>query len=453
MNNRIMIAAPSSGSGKTMITCALLGALVERKKKVKAFKCGPDYIDPMFHRKVQNVEAENLDLYLAGEEKAKSIFEEGSRNSEISVIEGVMGLYDGLGAIQLEASSYHAASLLDCPIILVVDAKGMGRSLIPLIRGFRDYDKNKLIKGLILNRMSLSFYKRIKEMLEQETGLELLGCFPENSEFQIKSRHLGLQLPSEIEEIREKLKNAAGQMEECVNIDRILELSESIPWQKREKTSSTKNDNLKNCGEKLTLAVARDEAFCFYYDANIREFQKRGIGICYFSPLKDKKLPKEADGLLLGGGYPELYLEKLSANKEMLQEVKEAIEGKMPSLAECGGFMYLCRKIDGKEMVGVIDGECIRKKRLVNFGYIQLQEKNSYFLPHGKSIRAHEFHYYDCSANGDSCIAQKPASDRTRECVHEGKEHFWGFPHLYYPFAEEFVDHFAEEMKLYHETK
>lgn len=444
---RIMIAAPSSGSGKTLISCGLLGALKNKGINIKAFKCGPDYIDPMFLKTVAGVPAENIDLYLAGKEKMTKLFIEASKDTELALIEGVMGLYDGLGGISSKGSAYDIARTSKTPVIMVVDAQKTGFSIAALIRGFLSYDEDELIKGVILNRISRGFYEKIKPVIENETGLKVLGRFSKNEKLGFDSRYLGLMLPGEVFDVKNKLKAAALQAEDEIDIEAVIGIAKSA-----EEIDETKicTDDIFEGYNGLTLAVARDEAFCFYYDANIRMFEKAGINIKYFSPLRDSKLPENADGILIGGGYPELYTDELEANITMRESIKKALDDKIPSLAECGGFMYLHKEIDGKKMVGAIDARAVKKDRLVRFGYKEIKGDSGMFLKKGAVIRAHEFHYYDSTDNGDSCVAVKALTKESERCMHEAPEHFWGFPHLYYPSAPCFIRRFMDEMKKYH---
>ena len=449
---RILLAAPKSGSGKTLITCALLGALKKKDLKPAAFKCGPDYIDPMFHRTVLKVPSENLDTFFTGEE-TRSIFAELAKDADIAVMEGVMGLFDGLGGTREEGSAYHLAKVTSTPIILVVDVHGMGKSMIPLIKGFLDYDTEHLIKGVLLNRMTESFLETMRPMLEEELPVPIVGFFPARKDIHLESRHLGLMLPGEIEDLEAQLNAAADQFLATAGFEKILSIADQAEEITDVKPADT-SANISASADKtpLTLAVARDEAFCFYYEANMRAFRKRGVEIRYFSPLHDEALPPEADGILLGGGYPELYAKELSANESMKASIRSAIEGGIPSLAECGGFMYLHESMEDQEgcsypMVGLVKGAVQFKGKLVRFGYVELTEKQPCFLQEGQSIKAHEFHYYDSTNNGVAVTALKPVTGRSWECIHEGEAYFWGFPHLYYPSNEEFTEHFVKVMK------
>lgn len=450
-HNRIMIAAPHSGSGKTLITCGLLQALLDSRKSVAAFKCGPDYIDPLFHERVLGVPSKNLDLYFTDEKTTRGLFLAGNE-SQISVVEGVMGLYDGLGGVEERASAYHLAKVLQTPIILVVDVHGMGRSVLAEVKGFLAMDTDHLIQGLILNRCSANFYEQLKGLIEKEVGLAVLGYFPVRKDLQFQSRHLGLQLPDEIRDLQEVLGRIADQMKETIDLEGLLEIAGKAADPEGEDIGYICMEGQDASITKVKIGVARDPAFCFYYADNLRMLEAAGAELCYFSPMDDGHLPKGIQGLLLGGGYPELYAKELSENLSMRQDIRQAVTQGMPILAECGGFMYLHKTLETKdreryEMVGVVDGDCHYTGHLVRFGYVEITEKETNFLPEADQIRGHEFHYYDSSDNGRDCIVKKPVGGRSWECVHENQKQFLGFAHLYYPSNPVFVQHFIEECR------
>lgn len=528
---RILIAAPGSGSGKTLMTCALLKALKNRGKDVRAFKCGPDYIDPMFHRTVIGIPSENLDLFFTGEDGTREIFERYA--GEISVIEGVMGLYDGMGVTSESASSYHLAKVLRAPVILVVNAKGMGRSVLAVIRGFLSMDTEHLIRGVILNRIPETLCRSLKPMIEAETGIEVLGFFPQNERLQFESRHLGLQMPEEIRHLESILAEAADTLEKTVNINEILsiadnsdrgsyrdckpasvetglleerfrnriaEVGEANVKQEKSDTKISKaqkadtNSPYAEDGteeqnaafsdpKRVRIGIARDRAFCFYYNENIRILKSLGAEPVYFSLLSDETLPPDLDGLLLGGGYPELFAAQLSANTSMCTSIRQAVQMGLPTAAECGGFMYLHERLVTKDgasypMAGVIKGEVTEQSRLVRFGYISLSENSAgpekttepgkaaepekaagvekltgtepaCWIPEGSSIRGHEFHYYDSTDNGKDCRAVKPVTGRNWPCVHVTPTVFFGFPHLYYASCPAFAENFVKKCRYY----
>ena len=459
--NRIMIAAPKSGSGKTMITCALLQALKNSGKQVISYKCGPDYIDPMFHEKVIGVPAGNLDTFFTDETRTRELFLSRVSKNNYAVLEGVMGIFDGLGGVREEGSSYHLAKVTKTPIVFVIDVKGMGRSVIPFIAGFLSYDKENLIRGVILNRISKEYYKTIKSLIEEELKIQVIGFLPDKGNFHIESRHLGLILPNELEDIKEKMQRISEEFCKTVSIECIMKIAEDAEEMEdgEEKNAGVKKQEIRAnektmLKEKPIIAVAKDEAFCFYYAENIRMLEEMGADIKYFSPIHDKKLPEGCHALLLGGGYPELYAEKLNANCMMRTAVKKAVENGMPVVAECGGFIYLHSALKDKEgisheMAGVIPAVCFYTGKLVRFGYIEIREKQSCFLPEGAKIKGHEFHYYDSSLNGDDAVAVKPVTGKEYSCMIEDETRFMGFPHLYYPSNPAFAEQFVKKAEKY----
>lgn len=471
-----MIAAPKSGSGKTMITCALLQLLKDRGKNVSSYKCGPDYIDPMFHKKVLGVPSKNLDTFFTDEKTTVQLFLDKRSDGDFAVLEGVMGLYDGLGGIYEQGSSYHLAKVTQTPIILVVDAKGMGKSVLALIAGFLQYDTQHLIKGVMLNRMSKGYYDIIKPLIEKELSVKVVGYFPEQKDIGLSSRHLGLVMPDELADIKEQLDELAERLKKTIDLDMLLDIA--VEAEEISDSGNADIYNVKNIGNydqnefsqnkainTVNIAVAMDEAFCFYYEDNLRLLEKCGAKLQYFSPLHDTKLPDNCDALLLGGGYPELYAKELSENLSMRNSIKTAFKTGLPTVAECGGFMYLHTYIhniceedaDAQNyvfgMTGALDSECHFKGKLVRFGYIELAEKHSNFLPPNEKIKAHEFHYYDSTDNGVDCIATKPATGRSYDCVISHDNYWLGFPHLYYPSNPHFSESLVRKAYEYRRNK
>lgn len=454
-NPRIMIAAISSGSGKTTVTVALLEALKRRGYKPVSFKCGPDYIDPMFHRTVLEIDSLNLDSYFMPE---REIVDTVSQcGGDISVIEGVMGIYDGIDTESDRGSCYEIARITKTPIILVVCAAGSGRTITSVIKGVLADDTDNLIHGIILNRISDSFYHKLLPYLESEIAgirddVSVIGHLPGNDNIHIDSRHLGLALPQEIAGIRDVISRAADLIEANCDIGKIVEISQGAAGvQPVVQINQTKSPDLK-------IAVARDEAFSFYYPQNISFLEEIGFEIVYFSPIRDKHIPKGSDAILLGGGYPELHLEELSHNTSMLESIRSAVSSGIPSLAECGGFMYLHNAIEDKggrqhRMAGVVDGICSYSGHLVNFGYTQIAGFS------GKSgeeihedsddrrallagMRGHEFHYYESTCEGDDLLLRKASTGKEYPTMHAGKNHLWGFAHFYYPSAKDGIKRF-----------
>jgi len=307
-------------------------------------------------------------------------------------------------------------------------------------------------------------------VIEEELPIKVLGYFPQKEGLSWESRHLGLRLPTEMDALRGQLDEAAKLCAECIDKEALLRLAgfgdtkEKVTLEngkvlmETEKTSAEVSAEKKE--DKPVLAVAMDEVFCFYYEDNLKLLEETGIELAYFSPLHDKKLPKGSCGILLGGGYPEIRGKELCENTEMISAIREAIRSGMPSVAECGGFMYLHQWLqedennasDGQSavcpMVGVVEGECKKQSRLVRFGYVDIYEKEPVFLG-GKGIKGHEFHYYDSDRNGESCEAYKTGQGKKWDCIHVGENHWWGYPHLFYRSNPEFVRSFVKMISDY----
>ena len=458
---KCMIAATASGSGKTVITCGIIEALKRRGLDVVSFKCGPDYIDPMFHRTVLGIESLNLDTYLAGIDGVKKLVYKTLSDlpgKKHAVIEGVMGIYDGISPKSFEGSCYEIAAVTNTPIILVVDASGVGRSIISIVKGILADDEKGLIKGIIFNRMSDVFYEKCypyfcDELKNTSFDVRILGNIPKTDGISLASRHLGLTLPDETEDLKDRIGKIADIIEEKLDVSAMLDVMEKdMPFFCDNAKNASEEKTGKDDKAQICLAVARDEAFCFYYSENIRLFEELGAEIIYFSPVHDRTVPDEADALLIGGGYPELYLKELSSNTSMLESVKNAIENGMPSLAECGGFMYLHDKIcdlSGKEykMAGVIDGTCTYSGHLVNFGYARIISAGAGddgFLQALSGMRCHEFHYYDSSSSDGDVTLLKESSKKEYTGMIAGADRLWGWPHLYYPSCPEAVRRFLK---------
>ena len=432
---RILLAAGSSGSGKTLITCGLLEALVERGLKTASFKCGPDYIDPMFHSRVIGTKSRNLDTFFTVPEVTKYLLTRNARDCEVAVMEGVMGFYDGVAGTTTRASAYDLAKVTDTPVILIVNSRGMSVSLAAYVKGFLEYKKDSHIKGVIFNQMSPMLYPRMKKLLEEELGVVVLGYVPKVEDCVIESRHLGLVLPDEIPELKDRLHKLAGVLEETLDIDRILELAGEAPDLLDAKPESVTDFRL---SEPVRIGVAEDEAFCFFYADNFRLLGEMGAEIVPFSPMEDKQLPDDLDGLLLYGGYPELIGKKLEQNTTMKDMIREQLKAGMPCMAECGGFMYLHEEMEGMDgnfyqMAGVIPGKAYRTPKLSRFGYVTLtQKKPALGMEDFGEIPAHEFHYFDSENCGEDFHAAKPESKRGWDCIHGTDTMLAGFPHLYY---------------------
>ena len=452
----VMIAAPGSGSGKTMVTCGLLTLLKRKGYNPAAFKCGPDYIDGLFHRRVLGVENGNLDSFF---ETGTHMRQKLSRGMErhFVVAEGVMGYFDGLGGSTTRASSWEVAHILDLPAVLVVDARGASVSLAALIKGFLEFERSmgSQIKAVIFNRMSPMLYPRIRELVERETGIRAAGFVPELDFLKVGSRHLGLVLPEEIAGLREQMNRLGKCLEETID----WEFLEELGAEKEERDALEEENTEASCTAAFSfrLGIAMDEAFCFYYQDNLRLLERLGGELVYFSPIHDRSLPEQLDGLILGGGYPELYCEALSLNESMRESVKKAAEGGLPVLGECGGYLYLLEELEAEDgriwpMTGVLKGKGYKKGKNSRFGYIGVEaEKDRLYLKPGEQIRGHEFHYWDCEVLEEEWVmrAKKPVGNRSWPCIRIKNQVMAGFPHLFYPSCPAFAVRFAKACVRY----
>ena len=427
---RVLFAAPSSGSGKTTVVCGVLRALKRRGLRVSAFKCGPDYIDPMFHERVIGVRSGTLDRFFCDEPALKRLYAQNACDADCAVIEGVMGYYDGLSAASDEASTYAVAKTLQAPVVLIVDAKGQSLSALATLRGFLAFRADSGIQGVIFNRMSEGVYRALKPAVEA-LGVVPIGYVPRADALMIESRHLGLVTPDAVANLSETLDALVALLETSVDFDALLRLMQTAPALDVPDTPAVPDM------PRTTVAVARDEAFCFLYRDNLALLERYGARLRFFSPLSDAALPDGAQALILPGGYPELYAKRLSENAAMRRAVRAAIDAGMPTLAECGGFLYLhdtLSDMDGTAypMCGAIRANAFYAKKLGRFGYITLHaHADSAFFSAGETIRAHEFHYYESGDCGSDFRAVKP-NGREWTCMHASGNLLAGFAHLFY---------------------
>lgn len=427
---QFLLAAPRSGSGKTTMTCALLMALKRRGCAPCAFKSGPDYIDPMFHRAVLGVESRSLDLFFSAPETVRTLYAKGAAGHGAAVCEGAMGFYDGLGGVSDRASAWHLADTLGLPVLLVVEPKGQSLTLAAELKGLNSFRTPSHIAGILLNNCTARMHALLAPMLEKETGLPVLGFLPKLPEAVIGSRHLGLYTAAEVENLQQKLALLADAAEEHIDWPRLLALCEkeppALPVQPETPPA------------RVRIAVAQDEAFCFTYAETLEAFRDAGAEVVFFSPLRDTALPENIGGLYLPGGYPELHARELSENTSLLREIKQKIESGLPTAAECGGFLYLGQSLTDAEgqswpMAGVLPGEAKDAGRLVRFGYATLSaDSDSLLFRAGESFPIHEFHHWDSTANGTALAAKKPVGGAAWRCGFVDEHFYAGFPHLYW---------------------
>lgn len=441
---RLLIAAPASGGGKTTLTLGLLRALLDRGLRPAAFKCGPDYIDPMFHREALGVPGGNLDLFLTPPDTVRGLLARGAAGRDIAVLEGVMGYYDGVGA-GARAGSWHLAVETRTPAVLALRPKGAFLSLAALVAGFAGFRQPGMLRGVVLNRCAAAYADKLAPMLERETGLRVYGHVPDLPEAALASRHLGLATPDAVDGLRHKIRLLADAMRESLDLDALLDLAAEAP-----PLAAALPSFAPVAGAPVRIAVANDAAFCFYYRENLDLLREFGAEPHFFSPLRDAALPEGCHGLYLGGGYPELHAAGLAGNRELRAALAGALRNGMPVIAECGGFLYLQEELRDPEgtawpMVGFLPGRSADAGRLRRFGYLEMTARRDTLLCEaGGVLPAHEFHYWDSDQPGADYAAAKPGGAvEPWSCAHADARMYAGFPHLYFwsdpAMAERFV--------------
>jgi cobyrinic acid a,c-diamide synthase len=394
MSNRFIISAAHKSSGKTTVSIGLCAALAARGHAVQPFKKGPDYIDPMWLGLAAGHDCRNLDLYLMDNDDVVATF---ARHSiEVNLVEGNKGLYDGL-ALDGSNSNAALAKLLDLPVVLVIDARGMTRGIAPLILGYQAFDKDIRIAGVILNNLGGKRHEsKLRQVIEHYTDVPVIGAIQHDERLSIVERHLGLMPSNESHVATAKIKQIGEAIAEQVDLDKLLALTQKAPLAIPHKASVQPLP----CGEKVKIAIARDRSFGFYYADDLDALEAAGAELVPFDALRDAQLP-EADGLYIGGGFPETCATELEANTALRADIKRGIESGLPTYAECGGLMYLSRGIEYEgrtfEMVGAIPGDVRMHNKPIGRGYVHLKEEAAHPWPRpdvpARQIRAHEFHY------------------------------------------------------------
>lgn len=434
----LMLAAMQSGSGKTAVTCALLAAARRRGLEVHPFKTGPDYIDPMFHTRAAGRPSRNLDLFLQGEAGVRRTLSTAGKG--LALIEGAMGYYDGMAG-GTDAGAWAVANALGIPAVLVLRPAGQGVTLAAQLYGMLHFRSPSHIAGVLFSGCKASLADYLAPIVTRETGLPVLGTLPPCDAAKFDSRHLGLQTPGEIADLDARFASLAEIFEQNADLDKLLSLAADLP---AERPAQNRADS-----PTCRIAVARDEAFCFTYADNLDALQRAGTELCFFSPLHDEALPGDCDALYLCGGYPELHAETLAQNAPMRQAVRQAVASGMPTVAECGGFLYLGQALEDTgghsfPMAGALPGEGYRTDRLRRFGYLTLTaDTDSLLLRKGETLPAHEFHYWEARQPGGDLTARKPGRNKSWQCCFAGPTLYAGFPHLHFggslPLAERFV--------------
>ncbi|NDJ77161.1 MAG: cobyrinate a,c-diamide synthase [Chloroflexi bacterium] len=421
---RLVIAAPASGSGKSTIATGLMAAL-SRDHAVQGFKVGPDYIDPGYHTAATGRVSRNLDTWMVPIPAVQATFARATADTDIAIIEGVMGLFDGYETKTESGSTAEVAKLLSAPVILVLDVGKMARSAGALALGYRDFDPALNVAAVICNNVGSDKHALWVTEAVESIGLPVLGCIPRTPELRIPERHLGLHTAVErTAEVQAFLSHAAELVTQHIDLDRLWQIARAVP-----SLAIDLREIESEAGPVVQLGVARDEAFCFYYEDNFDLLRLAGAEVVFFSPLHDDRLPEGIAGLYLGGGYPELYAAQLAGNTPMLSAIRAAIQAGMPVYAECGGLMALTQSITDLSgttypMIGVLPGQSHMRERLT-MGYRNITaDRDTLLLPQGEQTRGHEFHYSDWVGAMDNIPRAYRITPRLREDVRfEGYAH------------------------------
>lgn len=430
---RIVVAGTGSGVGKTTITLGLMSAFKQKGYVVQGFKCGPDYIDPTYHTAVTGRRSRNLDSWMGNEDIVRYVCKKGSEGAHLSIIEGVMGLFDGKRATTDEGSTAEISIITESPVLLVVDCSGMARSAAAVVRGFQSFHERVRIVGVIANRVgSEGHFRLVKEAIEQQCRIPVVGYLQKTNDLTIPERHLGLVPSVERGELQPFFDRLGERITQTFDLDMIWELAEATELQSKPLFTLKQTYDVR-------IAVAKDAAFHFYYEENLEMLQAYGATLVYFSPLAGECVPNDVHGLYIGGGFPEEFAAELARDEEVKRSVAAAIQRGLPTLAECGGFMYLTEGIvttDGQyyEMVGVIPGYVRMQQKLAALGYREVTGRKGNFLLEYDRAKGHEFHYSTFVPRKEEKFAYEVKG--LRGCKLDGymdKRLIAGYVHFYFP--------------------
>lgn len=478
---RLVIAGTHSGVGKSTVALGIMAALRHQGVVVQPFKVGPDYIDGSYHSAITGRTSRNLDTWMLGQDNVRRVFLQGAKDADISIIEGVMGLYDGKGVLSSQGSTAATSTLLECPVLLVIDISGMARSAAAVVKGFQTFDTTVNIAGVIANRAGgEGHFRLIQQVVQQECGIPVIGYLPEDADISIPERHLGL-IPAIEQRMPASVMDKIGKLvASTIDIDALSALAQAAP-----DLSPTRNlfGSLREgegeaasptwpqtasptwpqtASPKVRIAVARDEAFNFYYAENLELLETFGATLEYFSPLRGEELPVDVDGLYIGGGFPEEFAETLSSRKTVLEDFKRQIELGLPTYAECGGYMFLATELvdlngEAHGMVGVIPARVVMKPRLVGFGYREVAgSPGNWLLPTKETARGHEFHYSAMTYFGEQSYAYFKGDNAPVTVQHEGylrKNLIAGYTHLHFLSNPVMAQRFVKRCALYREQQ
>ncbi|QGG52112.1 cobyrinate a,c-diamide synthase [Lysinibacillus pakistanensis] len=446
--NRFVLAGTGSGVGKTTFTIGLMKALQNKGKVVQGFKCGPDYIDPTYHTAVTGRVSRNIDSWMFSHQAVRDIVARASTGADVAIIEGVMGFYDGKSPLSDEGSAADISVITESPVILIVNCASMARSVAAVVKGFQLLSDRPNIVGVIANQVgSVGHYEIAKAAIEQECGIPVIGYLKREEGIDIPSRHLGLVPAIERGELDSFFEKLGSLMAETIDVDQLLNLTKAPVLQEAGQLFA------KEPSQNICIAVAKDAAFNFYYEENLALLRAKGATLQFFSPLANEAVPAEADGLYIGGGFPEEFAETLANNVEAKSSIREAIAKGLPTLAECGGFMYLTEAIsnnDGNrfDMVGVIPGEVTMQTKLAALGYREIfGTQHNFLIGTDEEAKGHEFHYSTYSGSHNTPAYQtKGRFGKKQEGYQEGNL-VAGYTHFHFVSNPKLVDNWLSACK------
>lgn len=457
---RVVIAGTGSGVGKTTLTIGIMAALVKRGITVQGFKVGPDYIDPTYHTAVTKRESRNLDTWMVDSEIMKEIFIRGSLGADLAIIEGVMGFFDGKDPLSDRGSTAEISRLLNAPVVLVINAEGVARSAAAMVLGFKRMDPRINIAGVVVNQVGgYRHYQLVKKAIEDVTGIPVIGYLIKNQIMSIPERHLGLVPAIERGELNPLFQQLAGSIEEHIDLDQFIQIAK-----KAKEVIVNHSPMFQSLSERrypVTIAVAKDEAFHFYYPENLELLEQYGARIQYFSPLAGETIPINADALYIGGGFPEEFAAQLTAQKKVIADFREKISQGMPTFAECGGYMFLTEEIidhkgNSYEMVGIIPAKVQMQQRLAALGYREITAlMQQVLLNKGETARGHEFHYsrlIPTIENYPYAYKVKGLGGEFSDGYHQ-ENLVAGYTHFYFPSNPNMVIHWLEKAVEYQKKK
>lgn len=451
MNNRFVLAGTGSGVGKTTLTIGIMRALMDRGLSVQGFKCGPDYIDPSYHTAVTKRPSRNIDGWMLSHDIVQTIVSRASKDADVAIIEGVMGLYDGKSPLADTGSTAEISQITKSPIILIVNAASMARSVAAIVKGFQLLNENLRIVGIIANQLgSKGHFDIVKAAIEQECGLPVIGYLPKGAVEPLPSRHLGLVPAIERGELDGYFAELAKKVEETIDLDLLLDIT------KAEELAEASHIFEKRNEQQVHLAVARDAAFNFYYEENLELLEAAGAVLHYFSPLANEAVPEEAQGLYIGGGFPEEFAEQLAGNTTANDSIRNAINRGLPTLAECGGFMYCTEAIvtrSGKRvpMLGLIQGEVAMQDKLAALGYREITGiTGNFIIGEGEVARGHEFHYstYEGTHSSPAYMSKSRFRAQAEGYLHENL--VAGYTHFHFASNPKLIENWLKACKEVH---